>query len=51
MKNFEDKIVKVTSKITCDCCGQEAILSDYKFHEFICINHRCGYRRTSFERC
>lgn len=43
MKNFEDKIVKVISKLICDRCGEEAIPEDYTFHEFISINHRCGY--------
>ncbi len=43
MRNFEDKIVKVISKLTCDSCGQQAIQSDYEFHEFISINHKSGY--------
>ena len=43
MKYFEDKVVKVISKLICDRCGEEAIPEDYTFHEFISINHRCGY--------
>jgi len=43
MKNFEDKVVKVISKLTCDRCCEEAIPSDYEFNEFISLNHKCGY--------
>ena len=43
MKHFEDKVVKVISKLTCDSCGEEAIPEDYTFQEFISVNHRCGY--------
>ena len=43
MKNYEDKTVKAISKLTCDSCVQQAIFSDYEFHEFISVNHRCGY--------
>ena len=42
MKIFEDKVVKIISQLTCDSCGENAIPSDYEFHEFISINHRCG---------
>lgn len=43
MKNFEDKVVKIISKLACDACGEQAIQDDYEFHEFITIEHRCGY--------
>tara|TARA_R110001583_G_scaffold187837_2_gene349386 strand:+ start:5581 stop:6222 length:642 start_codon:yes stop_codon:yes gene_type:complete len=44
MKNFEDKVVKVISpRLTCDSCGEEASSDDSEFHEFISVNHRCGY--------
>jgi hypothetical protein len=43
MQNFEDKVVKVISHLTCDGCGLQATPSDFEFHEFISINHRCGY--------
>lgn len=43
MKNFEDKVVKVISKLTCDGCGEQATQDDYEFHEFISIDHKCGY--------
>jgi len=43
MKYFEDKVVKVIYQLTCDYCGEKVIPSDDKFHEFISINHRCGY--------
>ena len=43
MKNFEDKVVKVISKLTCDGCGQETTQDDYEFQEFISVSHRCGY--------
>jgi len=43
MKDFEDKTVKVISKLICDRCGEEAIPEDNTFHEFISINHHCGY--------
>jgi len=43
MQNFEDKVVKVISKLTCDDCGEQATQDDYEFHEFISIEHRCGY--------
>ena len=34
MKNFEDKVVKVISKLTCDGCGEQATQDDYEFHEY-----------------
>ena len=43
MKNFEDKVVKIISKIICDRCDEQAIQDDSAFHEFISINHRRGY--------
>jgi antitoxin CcdA len=43
MRNFEDKVVKVISRLTCDSCGEEASSDDSEFHEFISVNHRCGY--------
>lgn len=43
MKNFEDKVVKVISQLTCDSCGEQATPVDSEFHEFISVNHRCGY--------
>ncbi len=43
MKNFEDKVVQIISKLTCDHCGEQAIQDDYEFHEFISVNHQCGY--------
>ena len=43
MKNFEDKVVKVISELICDGCGEQATPDDCTFHEFISINHRCGY--------
>lgn len=43
MKNFEDKTVKVISKLTCDGCGEQASPSDSEFHEFISVSHKCGY--------
>lgn len=43
MKHFEDKVIKVISKLICDGCGQEVTPDDYEFHEFISINHRCGF--------
>ena len=43
MKDFEDKTVKVISKLTCDSCGEQSTPSDFAFHEFISINHKCGY--------
>ena len=42
MKIFEDKIVKLISKLVCDTCGEEANPKDYSFHEFISVNHRYG---------
>lgn len=32
MKNFEDKVVKVISRLTCDSCGEQASSDDYEFH-------------------
>lgn len=43
MKNFEDKVVQITSKLTCDGCGEQAAPNDFEFHEFISVNHQCGY--------
>lgn len=43
MKNFEDKIVKVISKLICDGCGEQVTPEDYAFHEFISVSHKCGY--------
>jgi len=43
MKNFEDKVMKVISKIICDGCGEQATPDDYTFNEFISVSHRCGY--------
>lgn len=43
MKHFEDKVVKVISELICDGCGEQATPDDCTFHEFISINHRCGY--------
>ncbi len=43
MKHFEDKVVKVISKLICDACGEQAIPDDSIFHEFISVSHRCGY--------
>jgi hypothetical protein len=42
MKYFEDKIVKVISRLVCDTCGEEANPENYSFHEFISVNHRYG---------
>ena len=35
--------MKVISKLTCDACGEQATPDDFEFHEFISINHPCGY--------
>jgi antitoxin CcdA len=43
MKNFEDKVVKVITRLTCDKCGEQATPNDFEFHEFISVKHRCGY--------
>lgn len=43
MKHFKDIIIKEVSKLVCDGCGEQATPSDYAFHEFISVNHRCGY--------
>ena len=43
MKNFEDKVVQIISKLTCDKCDLQASSNDYEFHEFVSINHKCGY--------
>ncbi len=43
MKNFEDKVVKVISKLICDGCGEQAIPDDSAFQEFINVNKQCGY--------
>jgi len=43
MRNFEDKMVKVISRLTCDSCGEEASSDDFEFHEFISVTKQCGY--------
>jgi len=43
MKHFKEITVKEISLLICDSCGEQAKPSDYIFHEFISVNHRCGY--------
>ena len=43
MKSFKNITIKEVTRLTCDSCGEQATPSDYTFHEFICINKRCGY--------
>lgn len=43
MKTFIPKITQQVSAIVCDKCGFETSASDVEFHEFISIQHRCGY--------
>lgn len=58
MKNFKNITIKEVSKLICDCCGEQAIPSDYAFNEFISINQHCGYdsihgdgNQLSFDLC
>ena len=43
MKKFKKVTIEEIASITCDRCGLEAESDDYAFHEFISINHQCGY--------
>lgn len=43
MKKFIGKMIKEVLTLLCDGCGEQASQDDYTFHEFISINHHCGY--------
>ena len=43
MKTFKTVTTQKVTALVCDGCGLEAKPDDYEFHEFITINHRCGY--------
>ncbi|MDO6488437.1 hypothetical protein Q4503_12040 [Colwellia sp. 6_MG-2023] len=43
MKIFKTVTTQKVKALVCDGCGLEAKANDYEFHEFISINHRCGY--------
>ena len=44
MKAFKKIIKQEIAKIVCDGCGLQATAErDYDFHEFISIEHSCGY--------
>ena len=43
MKHYKNITVKEVSTLTCDSCGEQATQGDNTFHEFITVNHRCGF--------
>lgn len=43
MKTFKAVTTQKITALVCDGCGLEAKADDYEFHEFISVNHRCGY--------
>jgi hypothetical protein len=44
MKTFKTVTTQKVTTLVCDGCGLEANADgDYEFHEFISINHDCGY--------
>jgi hypothetical protein len=44
MKTFKKVTTQELTAVVCDGCGLQATAEgDYEFHEFISINHHCGY--------
>jgi len=43
MKTFKTVTTQKITALVCDGCGLEANADDYEFHEFISVNHHCGY--------
>jgi hypothetical protein len=44
MKTFKTITTQELTILVCNSCGLKANTeSDYEFHEFICIEHHCGY--------
>lgn len=43
MKQLKNITIKAISTLICDSCGKQATIDDFSFHEFISINHHCGY--------
>lgn len=44
MKKFKTVTVQELTTVSCDSCGLQASANaDYEFHEFISVEHHCGY--------
>ena len=43
MKTFKSITTQELTTVICDGCALQASADDYEFHEFISIEHECGY--------